>query len=168
MSDHIAGLDHHRFMKEALKEAEAAGKRGDLPIGAVIVHEGRIIARGSNMRKTMESKISHAETNAMNDCAPYLMKHAPECVIYTTVEPCIMCLTTLVMANIRSIVFAAEDKYMNMKPFIESNPYIRDRVHHYIEGVCREESEALLRQYSPYAAELALDGTHPHHRKGGA
>ncbi|PYZ96530.1 hypothetical protein CR205_12505 [Alteribacter lacisalsi] len=161
-------LDHEYFMTEALQEAKEAGQRGDLPIGAVIVHNGRIIARGSNMRKTAGIKISHAENNAMHNCAPYLMKHASECVIYTTLEPCIMCLTTLVMANIDSIVFAADDKYMNMKPFIDANSYIRDRIHQYKGGVCRGESEALLRKYSPYAAELALNGTHPHHRKGGA
>lgn len=148
-------------MSEALKEAEEAGKRGDRPIGTVIVHNGIIISRGSNRINTMDSELSHAEINAMNQCAPYLRKHARECILYTTVEPCIMCLSTLVLANIRNIVFAVEDKYMKMAYFIDSNPYIKKRVHNYLGGVLAEESTQLLKTYSPFMAEVVLNGRHP-------
>ncbi|GGA84773.1 nucleoside deaminase [Ornithinibacillus halotolerans] len=125
-------LDHEYFMGEALKEAENAGKRGDRAIGTVIVHHNEIIARGSNKIESYDNNLLHAEIDAMNKCGSYLRKHARECVIYTTVEPCIMCLSSIVMGNIRSVVYAREDKYMNMKPFIQSNPYIEKRVHHYL------------------------------------
>jgi tRNA(adenine34) deaminase len=78
--------DHHYFMEEALKEAEEAGKRGDRPIGAVIVHSGTIISRGSNRINTMDSDLAHAEINAMYSCASYLRKHARECILYTSVD----------------------------------------------------------------------------------
>jgi tRNA(adenine34) deaminase len=61
--------NHQSFMEEALKEAEEAGKRGDRPIGTVIVHNGTIISRGSNRISTMDSELAHAEINALNQCA---------------------------------------------------------------------------------------------------
>ncbi len=68
--------------------------------------------------------------------ANYLRKHGPECIIYTTLEPCVMCLGgTIVMADIRNIVFGFEDKYMMTKNFIDSNAWLRDRVFNYLGGV---------------------------------
>ncbi|WP_042375043.1 nucleoside deaminase [Neobacillus jeddahensis] len=154
-------FDHHFFMKEALKEAEEAGKRGDRPIGAVIVHNGTILSRGSNRIDTMDSELAHAEINAMNQCASYLRKHARECILYTTVEPCMMCLSTITLANIRNVVFSVKDKYMEMAHFIDSTPYIKKRLHHYQGGVLAEESERLLRTYSPFMAEVVLHGRKP-------
>ncbi|MEQ2525235.1 nucleoside deaminase [Robertmurraya yapensis] len=154
-------LDHQYYMGEALKEANEAGQRGDRPIGAVIVYDGKIISRGSNRIETKSSNIAHAETNAMHNCAAFLNKHARECVIYTTVEPCIMCLTTIVMANIRHVVFSVEDKYMKMELFINSNPYIKERLYHYMGGILQDESSKLIKTYSPFMAEVVLNGTRP-------
>ncbi|MEH7095357.1 nucleoside deaminase [Neobacillus vireti] len=154
-------FDHSFFMREALKEAEEAGKRGDRPIGSVIVHNGLIIARGSNRINTMDSELAHAEINAMNQCAAFLRKHAGECILYTTVEPCMMCLSTIVMANIRQVVFSINDKYMEMDQFIENVPYIKKRLHQYVGGTLAEESKLLLKSYSPFMAEVVLNGQKP-------
>ena len=151
-------INHALFMKEALKEADEAGQRGDIPIGAVIVHKGIIIARGSNRLNTMESHVAHAENTAIIQCASYLTRHGRECILYTTVEPCIMCLSTAVMANIRNIVFALEDKYMNMKPFINSNPYITKRIHNYLGGIMESESLTLIEKYAPNDARIITTG----------
>jgi tRNA(adenine34) deaminase len=148
-------------MQEALKEADEAGKRGDRPIGAVIVHNGTIIARGSNRINTKDSELEHAEINAMNACASYLRKHARECILYTSVEPCVMCLSTLVLANIRTVVYAVEDKYLDMAQFIDSSTYIKNRLHHYHGGVMAEESAQLLKTHSPFMAEVVLNGRRP-------
>ena len=158
MLANFSDLNHTYFMSEALKEAEEAGRRGDRPIGAVIVFENKIIARGSNRIESESSNLKHAEINAMNQCAPFLKEHARECVIYTTVEPCIMCLSTIVMANIRHVVFAIEDKYMNMRPFIQSNPYIEKRVHNYLGEVLADESLNILNRYSPETANVIVYG----------
>ena len=154
-------FNHQFFMAEALKEAEEAGKRGDRPIGAVIVHNNTIISRGSNRINTMDSELAHAEINAMNQCASYLRRHARECILYTTVEPCMMCLTTIALANIRNIVFAVEDKYMDMAHFIDSNTYIKKRLHNYMNGILSDESANLLKKYSPFMAEVVLNGHKP-------
>ena len=147
-------FDHEFFMREALKEAERAGKRGDRPIGAVIVHNGDIISLSSSKFMSMDSNVAHAENTAIFNCASYLKKYGRECTIYTTVEPCIMCLTTIVMAKIKNIVFALEDKYMNMSPFINSNPYIVERIDNYIGKVLEKESIELYRKYAPHDLDI--------------
>lgn len=142
-------FDHEFFMRVALKEAERAGKRGDRPIGAVIVHNGDIISISSSKFMSMDSNVAHAENTAIFNCASYLKKYGKECTIYTTVEPCIMCLTTIVMSKIRNIVFALEDRYMNMMPFINSNSYIVERLDNYIGSVLERESIQIYRRYAP-------------------
>ena len=143
-------------MRKALIEAEEAGKRGDLAIGTVIVHNKLIISSDSNRIYTKESVVSHAEVNAIHNCAPYLRKYNKECVIYTTVEPCIMCLPTIVMANISHVFYGVTDAYMNMKSFIGGNPYIKERLQTYQGGVLEKESEALIRRYSSSMGDMIL------------
>ncbi len=150
-------IEHEKYMAEALKEAELAGIRGDRPIGAVIVHAGNIIARSSSRFVTMQSHVAHAENTAIFACAPYLKQHKAECIMYTTVEPCIMCLGTIVLANIRSIVFAVKDKYMQMDTYLQ-HPYMQKKIHHYVGGVSRYESLSILQKYSPWVADIILTG----------
>lgn len=161
MIENIDIFDHERFMKEALEEAEEAGKRGDLPVGAVIIHNQQIISRGSNRTKTSDSQVAHAEIDAIHKCTSFFNENATDCIIYTTVEPCIMCLSTIVMANIRSVVYAAKDHYMDMDTFIHANPYIKKRIHHYKDGVLEGESHRLLNKYSPFMAEIVINGRKP-------
>lgn len=156
MINSLTKIDHHYFMKEAIKQAEDAGKRGDLPIGAVIVHNNIIVSSDSNRIYTKESVVSHAEVNAIHSCAPYLRKHNKECVIYTTVEPCIMCLPTIIMANICHVFYGVTDTYMNMESFIGSNPYINERLQTYKGGIMEKESEALIRKYSGSMGDMIL------------
>jgi tRNA(adenine34) deaminase len=154
-------MNHEKFMKEALKEAEEAAKRGDRPIGCVIVHENRIIARGSNRFSTLDSKIAHAEVMAMHQCASFLKKNSYDCVLYTTLEPCIMCLTTIVMANISYVVFGCHDRYFQLDKFIQANPYIEKRIKAYKGGVLADESYQLIETYYPEMAELISTGKKP-------
>jgi tRNA(adenine34) deaminase len=152
----LTKIDHTVFMKEALKEALKAGKRGDRPIGAVIVYNNQVISRGSNKLKTRKSDVAHAENTAIIKCEALLKEYGRECILYTTVEPCVMCVSTAVFANIRNIVFGLEDKYMNTKVFIQSNPYMKSRVHNYISGILADESISILQKYSPEDARILL------------
>jgi len=153
--------DHIRFMQIALEEAEDAGKRGDRPIGAVIVHHGTVVIRSSNRFLSLDSHVAHAENTAIFQSAPYLKKHGRSCIMYTTVEPCLMCLTTIVLANIRSIVFAVEDKYMNTGLLIRSHPYLEKRVHNYLGGVGEQQSLDLLEWYDPDSFFTITQGVLP-------
>lgn len=154
----LKDLDHEKFMAEALREAEAALKRGDRPVGAVIVHDGKIVARGSNTSATDRSNLSHAELKALLACAPYLYDHGTECVIYTTVEPCVMCLGAIVMANIRNIVFGMRDDLVGGQPLIRHVPHIRQRVHNYLGGVLEDRCIDLYRRYSNVEAKQRPNG----------
>lgn len=147
------------FMKEALLEAEAALKRGDRPIGAVIVHDNLIIARASNTFATGKSDIAHAELNAILSCTAHLQEHGHDCVIYTTCEPCVMCLGAIIMANIREIVFGMPDNYIHGQLVIDAVPYIKKRVNRYTGGVLQEMCVALFRHFSEEETTLCLQGT---------
>ena len=146
------------FMREALNEAEAALKRGDRPIGAVIVHQGQVVGRGSSTFASGRNNIAHAEINAINSCSAFLQEHGPECTLYTTCEPCVMCLGAIIMANIWEIVFGMPDNYIQGRLVIDAVPYIQKRVHRYTGGVLQDECVALFRRFSEEEAELCLHG----------
>ena len=143
----ISSLEHEYFMRFAVEEAIAAGERGDKPIGAVLVHHGKVIAKASNQWNTKNSKVHHAENCLVMENAQYLRRHSKECIIYTTTEPCIMCIGTIVMADIRNVVIGTEDPHMHTKDFIQSHVWLKNNIHNYITGVRREDCEELILDY---------------------
>lgn len=103
-------LSHEFFMKEALKEANKAREEGEVPIGAVIVANNMIIAKAHNQVELLKDPTAHAEILAITSATNYLgSKYLEECIIYVTLEPCLMCASALNWAKISKIVFAAED-----------------------------------------------------------
>ena len=150
-------LDHERFMREALKEAELALQQGERPIGAVIVHNGKVIGRGRAQHQKRKSKIAHAELNALIQAEQYIRAHTHECVVYTTVEPCVMCLGAIVMSNIDHIVFALPDKWINPSKMLEID-YVQRHIKHYIGGVLKTESVALWEKADPRELRMLRDG----------
>ena len=151
-------MNHEAFMREALREAEVALRRGDRPIGAVIVHNGVIIGRGSSGYVTHQSDIAHAELNALLECAPVLQEHGRECVIYTTCEPCVMCLGAIIMASIRYVVYGMPDNYIRARSIIETVDYVKHRVHGYVGGILEQECVTLYKRFSEEECELCLHG----------
>jgi tRNA(adenine34) deaminase len=150
----FAALDHERFMRHALCEAELAGQAGERPIGAVIVHQGVVIGRGRASHLGRRSKIAHAETNVLYAVEQYAYEHQHDgLVLYTTVEPCVMCLGTIVMSDIDHIVYALPDRWINPGQMLDI-PYVAKHVKHYVGGVLEAESKALFKCYRP--AELDL------------
>ena len=98
------------YMREALKEAEKAFRRDEVPVGAVIVAGNRIIARAHNLTETLNDVTAHAEMQAITAAATYLGgKYLKECTLYVTLEPCIMCAGALYWAQITRIVYGATD-----------------------------------------------------------
>src|SRR3990167_965949 len=97
-------------MQEALKEARKAFEKDEVPVGAVIVSEGRIIARAHNQVELLKDPTAHAEMIAITQAASTLgSKWLNEASIYITIEPCSMCAGALVLARIKNIVFGAQD-----------------------------------------------------------
>lgn len=104
---------HAAFMREALDEAEAAWARGDLPIGAVLVHQGQVLARGGNTREAEHDPTGHAELVVLRQAAKRLGRwRLHGCALYVSLEPCPMCAAAIAMARLDLVVFAASDPKM--------------------------------------------------------
>ena len=100
-----------QFMRRALDEAAAAREAGEIPIGAVVVAGGRIIARAHNLTETLGDVTAHAEMQAITSAANQLGgKYLADCTLYVTVEPCVMCAGAIGWAQIRRVVFGAADE----------------------------------------------------------
>ena len=130
-------------MRYALDEAHKARERGDRPIGCVIVHDGEIVSRGGNRVYSDDSEFEHAEIVALRSNAEYILKHSDQCVLYTTLEPCVMCLGTIVLANIHSVVYGAPDPARGGTAMYEKVEYVQQSLHDYIGGVLKEECKAI-------------------------
>lgn len=102
--------DDERFMLAALDEARAAAERDEVPIGAVVVCQGCIIARAHNLTETLTDVTAHAEMQAITSAAAYLGgKYLTDCTLYVTVEPCLMCAGALGWSQIARVVYGAAD-----------------------------------------------------------
>ena len=134
-------------MQAAFEDAIAEGYRGDKAIGALLVHDHRIIGKMSNTWNTRNSKVHHAENILILENAQYLRKYGPECIVYTTLEPCLMCIGTIVMADIRNIVIGYEDKYMQTRELVASHAWLRDRIFNYVVGIKEEDCKDLIIRY---------------------
>ena len=135
-------LNDEYFMKQALMEAQYAEKRGEVPIGAVIVCKGRIIARAHNLTETLNDVTAHAEMQAITAAASVLgAKYLKDCTMYVTVEPCPMCAGALAWSQISSLVYGAEDE---KRGFSQYSPCILHPKTEVISGVLKEDSVNLM------------------------
>src|SRR5690606_14620730 len=106
----IEPFDDIYFMKRALQEAEAAYSKGEIPVGAVIVIDNKVIARGHNLTQTLTDVTAHAEMQAITAAANFLGgKYLQNCTLYVTLEPCQMCAGALYWSQISNIVYGARD-----------------------------------------------------------
>src|ERR1043165_8791122 len=149
LSPEVVDIDLEKFMREALLEAEAAGQAGELPMGAVLVIDGEIISRGRASHQQRKNQLSHAELNALLNGGERLWSDYKRAILFTTVEPCPMCLGAVVMADVPHIIFAKHDQVVQSKLSIETNPYIRRHIKSYFGGVLENESTQILAQYKP-------------------
>ncbi len=98
------------LMREALREAEKALEKDEVPVGAVVVLDGRIVARGHNLTETLNDVTAHAEMQCITSAADFIGgKYLRECTLYVTLEPCVMCAGALYWSQIGSVVFGATD-----------------------------------------------------------
>ncbi|MDZ7796048.1 MAG: tRNA adenosine(34) deaminase TadA [Candidatus Marinimicrobia bacterium] len=110
MQDLINPFGHEYWMKAAYKEAEAAFRKDEVPVGAVIVRDNRIIARGYNMVETLKDPTAHAEMIAITAaCETLGDKRLTDCTLYVTLEPCAMCAGAMLLAKLDTCVYAAAD-----------------------------------------------------------
>jgi tRNA(adenine34) deaminase len=142
--------DHSTWMQAAIAEAEAAAAHDDVPIGAVVVHDGAIIGRGHNRREADQDPTAHAEILALREAAGVLGSWRLDgCTLYVTLEPCTMCAGALVLARLPRLVFGADDPKAGAVGALYDIP--RDpRLNHTVEvvrGVEAERCGDLLREF---------------------
>lgn len=145
----LAGLDLEHYMRAALAEAEAAGQAGELPIGAVVVLDGQIISRGRARHTERQSQLAHAELLALQAGGPLLFTDSDRAILFTSAEPCPLCLGAAVMADVPHIVFACHDQVVHSAETVSNNPYVRRHIQTYLGGVLEAESRAIIARYNP-------------------
>jgi tRNA(adenine34) deaminase len=143
-------MDDAGWMQQALAAAEQAAVHDDVPIGAVVVHEGLAIATGHNRREVDRDPTAHAELLALREAARVLGRwRLDDCTLFVTLEPCAMCAGALVLARLGRLVFAADDPKAGAVGALYDIP--RDpRLNHQVavtRGVAADPAAALLRDW---------------------
>lgn len=133
------------FMRKALAEAEQAEHEGEIPIGAVVVCRGRILARTHNLTETLHDVTAHAEMQAITAAANALGgKYLNDCTLYVTVEPCPMCAGALGWSQISRIVYGAHDDKRGYRQYAPKALHPKTTV---TEGVLEEECRDIMQQF---------------------
>lgn len=138
----VAPFDDIYFMKKALQEAEVAFEKGEIPVGAVIVIDSKVIARAHNLTETLTDVTAHAEMQAITAAANFLGgKYLHKCTLYVTLEPCQMCAGALYWSQISNIVFGAKDEERGCK-VMGTTLHPKTKI---IGGILEEEASQLMK-----------------------
>ena len=141
----IFELNDEYFMKEALKEARKALEADEVPVGAVIVCDQRIIARTYNLTETLNDVTAHAEMQAFTSAANHLgAKYLNECTLYVTLEPCSMCAGASFWAQIGKIVYGASDEKRGYTSIDAAILHPKTEI---VSGVLEEECSGILKEF---------------------
>jgi tRNA(adenine34) deaminase len=138
-------LSDEHFMRQALLEAEQAYEEGEVPVGAVVVCEGQIIARAHNQTERLKDVTAHAEILALTAASEYLNgKYLPKCTLYVTLEPCLMCAGALSWAQLGKLVYGAGDE---KKGFMRVGTEVLHPKTEISYGVLEEDCRLLLQSF---------------------
>ncbi len=133
------------FMKQALQEAGLAFHEGEVPVGAVMVSQNRIIARAHNLTETLTDVTAHAEMQAITAAANLLGgKYLNECTLYVTLEPCVMCAGALGWSQIGKVVYGASDEKRGFSHFAPKAFHPKTEV---VSGVLENECSSLMKEF---------------------
>ena len=133
------------FMKMALVEAQKAYDEDEVPIGAIIVCKGRVIARAHNLTEMLNDVTAHAEMQAITAAASNIGgKYLTDCTLYVTVEPCPMCAGAIAWAQLSRLVYGAEDEKRGYHRYAPDVLHPKTEV---VRGVCADEATALMKKF---------------------
>lgn len=134
------------FMKKALQEAEMAFEQGEIPVGAVIVIDNKVIARSHNLTEMLNDVTAHAEMQAITSAANYIGgKYLKGCTLYVTLEPCQMCAGALYWSQISKIVFGARDE---QRGFMTLGTQLHPKTEVKFGVLAKESSELMIRFFA--------------------
>ena len=138
------------FMRHALACAQQAYDAGEVPVGAVVVHQNRVIASGYNHPIGLNDPTAHAEVQALRAAAQILQNYRlPECELYVTLEPCLMCSGAMFHARLARVVFGASDYKTGVAGSV-MNVYTHEQLNHHatvVGGVLQEEAREVLQRF---------------------
>ncbi|MDX1285197.1 MAG: nucleoside deaminase [Draconibacterium sp.] len=141
----IEPFNDEYFMKKAFSEALQAFEKGEVPVGAVVVSNGKIIARAHNLTETLNDVTAHAEMQAITAAANLLGgKYLNDCILYVTLEPCVMCAGALGWSQIGKIVFGASDEKKGYKKFAKKALHPKTEI---VGGILETECSELLTEF---------------------
>lgn len=133
------------YMKQALMEAKKAFEKDEVPIGAVVVCKGRIIARAHNLTEMLNDVTAHAEMQAITAAANNIGgKYLNDCTLYVTVEPCPMCAGAIGWSQLGKLVYGAEDEKRGYHRYAPDVLHPKTEV---VSGVCADEATALMKEF---------------------
>lgn len=133
------------YMGQAILEARKAFDRGEIPVGAVVVCRERIIARSHNLTETLNDVTAHAEMQAITAAANNLGgKYLPDCTLYVTVEPCVMCAGAIAWSQMGRLVFGAADEKRGYQRYAPHALHPKTTV---VQGVLDEECASLMKDF---------------------
>jgi tRNA(adenine34) deaminase len=139
-----APFDDNHFMKKALQEAEVAFEKGEIPVGAVIVIDNKVIARSHNLTELLTDVTAHAEMQAITAASNFLGgKYLHNCTLYVTLEPCQMCAGALYWSQISNIVFGAKDNERGCG-VMGTTLHPKTKI---IGGILEEEASQLMKRF---------------------
>lgn len=134
---------HEKYMKIAIQQAIIGMNKKEVPIGSIIVYKNKIIAKHHNMTESLKNVTAHAEINNISSISNILKnKYLNKCIMYVTLEPCIMCAGALYWSKIKKLIFGAKNRQGFMKYRINLHP--RTKIFH---GILQEECENLLKYF---------------------
>lgn len=135
------------FMKQALKEAEIAYEEGEVPVGAVVVIDGKLVARGHNMTEKLNDPTAHAEMIALTSAFSHIgAKYLPEATLYVTVEPCLMCAGALYWSKVKRIVWGADDEKNGHQRITKDESPFHQKAE-VTKGVLKEDCARLMKDF---------------------
>lgn len=139
-------MNHNYYMNKALNQARKAYDNDEVPVGAIIVYQDKIIASAYNTNNQDQNALMHAEIKVINEACNYLKsKNLNECTLYVSLEPCMMCLGAIKSARIAKVVFAAYD--LEYGSIISNQYYKDDKAIDWLSGILKDEASQLLKAY---------------------
>ncbi|AZQ64211.1 nucleoside deaminase [Flammeovirga pectinis] len=144
MSNKIS-KEHYKFMQVALAEAQKAFDEDEIPVGAIVVANGKVIGKGYNQTEKLNDPTAHAEMLAITAATNYLgSRHLSDCTLYVTLEPCAMCAGAIFWAQVGEIVYGAADDKRGFRAYSDKLAHPRSK---YITGILEEECHDLLMSF---------------------
>ena len=134
-----------RFMKMALDEAKAAAAEGEIPVGAIVVCKGMVIARAHNLTETLTDVTAHAEMQAITAAASYLGgKYLDQCTLYVTLEPCVMCAGAIGWSQLGRLVYGASDPKRGYSVFAPGAVHPKTQI---TPGILADECGGIVQEF---------------------